>query len=77
MMADLVIKIGLDDLLSLIDQLKPNEREILRQHLIQHEADDFRSTLANIHARMPQNVSEEEAAQDIQATLNEVREQKP
>ena len=67
------IRVDFDDLLDVIDQLSPEQKRILRQHLDEDWARRFGEALADVRADMPIDICAEELDVDVQAAIVETR----
>ena len=69
----LQLSIGLEQVLSLVDQLGPAERLLVSRHLDQSWAEQFTELLDRIQARVPPQISEAEVLRDVAEAVREVR----
>jgi hypothetical protein len=69
----LQLNIGLEQVLSLVDQLGPAERLLVSRHLDQNWAEQFEALLDRIQARVPSEISETEVLHDVAEAIREVR----
>lgn len=69
----LQLNIGLEQVLSLVDQLGPTERLLVSRHLDQSWAEQFAALLDRIQARVPPEISEAEVLRDVAEAVREVR----
>ena len=57
----------------MIDNLSPEQRRTVRQHLDEDWSARFRQVLEAIHADMPTDILEDEIAADVEAAIHESR----
>jgi len=69
----LQLNIGLEQVLSLVDQLGPAERLLVSRHLDQSWAEQFAGLLNRIQARVSPQISEAEVLHDVAEAIREVR----
>ena len=72
-MADLMLRISLDDLLDLIAQLPSEQKRLVRQRLDEDWSARFGQALDAIHADMTTHVSDNELEAEIEQAIREVR----
>jgi hypothetical protein len=70
------VPVKFDDLLSVIEQLPAQQKQIIRQRLDEAWTERFGAALAAIHADMPTDIPEDELEADINAAIDEVRRSK-
>ena len=69
--------VSLDELLKIIDQLPPEQKRAVRQYLDDDWSARFQQALGAIHADMPTTLPEDEIAADIEAAIQESRQDSP
>ncbi len=70
------IPVKFDDLLSVIEQLPAEQKQIIRQRLDEEWTVRFGAALAAVHADMPTDVPEDELEADVNAAIDAVRRSK-
>jgi hypothetical protein len=71
------MEVTFDNLLKMVDDLSPEQKRILRQHLDEDWSARFGATLAVIHANMPAGISQEEIERDVEDAVEDVRRREP
>lgn len=74
-MIDMKLRISFDDLLKLLNQLDPEQKRQVRERLDEDWATRFGQALDEIHADISNTVSPDEAEDDIERAIREVRDQ--
>ena len=69
--------INLDELLKMIDELPPEQKRAVRQHLDEDWSARFRQALDAIHADMPAGIPDDEVDADVEAAIRESRRDNP
>ncbi len=67
------MEVTFDDLLKIVDDLSPEQKRVLRQHLDEDWAARFGAALAAVHADMPAGLSDQEVQRDVDAAIDDVR----
>jgi hypothetical protein len=70
------IPVKFDDLLSVIEQLPAEQKQIIRQRLDVEWSERFGAALAAVHADMPVSIPQDELEADINAAIDDVRHSK-